>query len=117
MPEPSTSSGDRVTEEARRRAWLDARGVADLPVPVDAALRLETWDDATGAFRVTVRVEASGVLLRRPRADRPWPDADALSQDVSYRWSDPRWDWCLAGDRPISDEQLALLKVRLAATT
>jgi hypothetical protein len=102
---------------AERQAWLDARGIAQLPIAVEPALLLNTWDDQTGAFFVSLDLQTNGSLVRRPRSNEPWPEVDGMHWKRTHRWSDERWDWCLAGDFVISDEQLALLRVRLAATT
>lgn len=102
---------------AARRAWLAARGVADLPIAAEPELQLNAWDDGSGAFHVSLDATVSGSLVRRPHSSEPWDEADDMGWETSYRWSDERWDWCLAGTFTISGEQLELLKVRLATTT
>jgi hypothetical protein len=116
-PTHEEQEAEQKADMAQRRVWLDARGVADLPIPAEPELHLNDWDDASGAFFVTIRLNAHGALVRRPRSDEPWPQVDQMRHEHAYRWSDPRWDWCIAGEFEISDEQLALLKVRLATTT
>lgn len=101
---------------AERRAWLHAHGVV-LELPVEPEVLLHEWSDDDGTFQASFDTHASGSLLRRPRSDAPWPDTGRVHFEQSYRWSDSRWDWLLASTRPIAAEQLALLKVRLAAST
>lgn len=112
---------ERVAEHeadmARRRAWLDARGIARLPLPAEPELLLNEWDDASGAFFLTIRLRAHGALARRPRSDEPWPQVETMNMENMRRWNDSRWDWCLAGSFPVDEELLALLRVRLAETT
>jgi hypothetical protein len=107
----------REEDMAQRRAWLDARGVAQLPIALEPELLLNTWDDLTGAFVVTLDLHTGGSLVRRPRSDEAWDQVAGMRWEYTHRWSDERWDWCLAGNFVISDEQLALLRVRLATTT
>jgi hypothetical protein len=52
-------------------------------------------------------------VQRRPRSTEPWLEAE----EGGRRWSDTTWDWCLSGDFTLSDQQFALLKMRLATTT
>lgn len=115
--ERADHAAEHEADLAWRREWLDARGVAELPIPAEPELQLNDWDDATGAFFVTITLDADGALVRRPRSDDPWPDVEAMHREHVYRWHDTRWDWCLAGGFVIGAEQLALLKVRLASTT
>jgi hypothetical protein len=119
VPAPSRAERDAEHEHdmAQRRRWLDARGIADLPIPLEPTLLLNQWDDDTGACHVTLETDGHGSLIRRPCSADRWTEAEHLGWQHVYRWSDERWDWCLAGDFVISDEQLSLLKVRLATTT
>lgn len=118
-PAPIRAERDAEHEAdmAGRRGWLDARGLAELAIPAEPELVLNAWDDASGAFFVSLEFGSSGALVRRPQSTEPWPQVDTMRYAHSYRWRDRQWDWCLAGDFAVSDEQLALLKVRLATTT
>jgi hypothetical protein len=115
-PTLADQEAEHDRELAERRAWLAARGLAAVPLPVEPELQLHEWDE-DGAFVASLHVGGSGALARRPRSGAAWPEAERLQYPQVHRWSDSTWDWCVALDADISPEQLALLRVRLATTT
>jgi len=102
---------------AERRAWLADRGIASLSFTVTPALMLHEWDDGSGSFHLSFDSMADGSLLRRPRNDQPWADAEQLIWEHHYRWSDARWDWVLGSRQPVDESQLAVMRTRLAQST
>ena len=102
---------------AERRAWLADRGIAGLTFTVTPELMLHEWDDDSGSFHLSFDSMALGSLLRRPRNDQPWTDAEQLHWEHRYRWSDARWDWALGSRQPLNESQLAALREQLAQST
>jgi len=102
---------------AERRAWLADRGIAGLTFTVTPELMLHEWDDDSGSFHLSFDSMALGSLLRRPRDDQPWADAEQFRWEHHYRWSDARWDWALGSRQQVNESQLAALREQLAQST
>jgi hypothetical protein len=119
QPAPSLEQrhAEHEAEVSQRQDWLQARGIDPLAVPVQPEVMLHEWDDATGAFYASLNFPGGGTLIRRPRSGEPWPEPDTTTYPHTRRWSDDRWDWFLAGDWQIADDDFARLRTRLAAAT
>jgi hypothetical protein len=105
----STRHADERAAAERVRHWL-----------AEAALPMPHWwphglahhggdgDPATGAYRVLLEVPGHPELSRWP-AGTPMPGTWAGRHPGRHvhRWSDARWEWALAVDRPLTEPDLA----------
>jgi hypothetical protein len=117
VPSHEEQVGEVEGELRERRDWLRARGIDRFELPMQPEVMLHKWDDATGAFYASLDFPVGAALIRRPRSGEPWPEPDTTNYPHARRWSDDRWDWFLAGDWPIADDDFARLRTRLAAAT
>jgi hypothetical protein len=111
---PTDQQAEQDGIMAARSAWLEQRGIGQLELTIGPDLRLNEWDDDSGAFQAAFHASMSGSLVRYPLADAD-PD---LRQNwpFSYRWSDHSWNWFLGIDREILADELALVQSQLRDT-
>jgi hypothetical protein len=103
----STRREDERAEHERARRWLD-----------EAALPMPRWwprgfgfhggegDPATGAYRVMLDVPGYPELCRWP-AGTPRPESWVQRYPHVHSWRDERWEWTLALEQALADEDLA----------
>ena len=117
-PTPSREEREAAwrAEEAERTAWLARRGLATIPLCLEAGVRLHQWDDESGSLYASVEPHGSAVLIRRPRSDEPWPEPETTNYPHSWRWRDENWDWFFATGASLSNSALGTLKAHLATT-
>jgi hypothetical protein len=111
-----SDDAEHERDMTERRKWLETRGVTPLLLEVEAEVMLHEWDDS-GTMYASLDFHTYGTLLRRHRSADDWPEVDRLHHDSTYRWSDARWDWCLATTPALDETGLARIRDRLARTS
>lgn len=112
---PTRPPPDRHAEHARemamRREWLTRHGIGDITLELPVEIMLNEWQE-DGSFHASLQVSRHGSLVRRPHSDAPWDDN--LNWNFRYEWTSAGWDWIVATDDELSDEELDLLKRTLS---
>lgn len=106
-PVSSRHAEERVEAERVRR-WL---AEAELPMPRWWPRGLghhgSDGDPATGAYRVLLEVPDFAELCRWPVGTSMPACWDQRQQRRHvHRWSDERWEWALAVDQPLTEEEV-----------
>ena len=109
--EPHDWGVDREREMASRRDWLAKRGIGDLLWPVEAAMDLHEWDDASGEFEAGVHFHLTVAMVRRRRSDADWDTRNDWPHE--YRWSDDEWDWYVGANVELRADELRALRAQL----
>lgn len=111
--EASGGRAEHEREMASRRAWLAARGIADLSWMAQAELNLHNWDDESGDFEATVHFAVSASVVRRRRSDADWDTRNSWPHE--YRWSDSEWDWYVGTQAPLRTDEFGTLRTQLGS--
>jgi hypothetical protein len=105
----ATDHEDELAAMRQGHEWLEQQ---DLPVPrwwpAGVAYSTRQGDPHTGAFSVDLEVPGYPSLARWPIGGEPpryW--ADIASRRYTHEWSDGRWQWSLAVDEPLTEDELA----------
>ena len=100
---------DEAEERRMNAEAMASLSIAPVAVTLDLPLHVHT-SDVSGEFSAGFSTSAYGTVQRRRRSNEPWD----LDQNFEHqeRWSDDRWDWCVASDD--MPEQLASIRAQLA---
>lgn len=111
--EPRDRWAEHEREMASRRAWLEARGIGDLSLRVEAPPSLHMWDDESGEFEAGVQFSLSASVVRKRRSDADWDTGNNWPHE--YRWSDDEWDWYVGADANLTGDELRGLRAQLGS--
>lgn len=108
---------DERTHWRRTREWLEQQ---QLPVPrwwpTGVAYSPMQGDPDTGAFSVSLMVPGDPDLARWPVGGVPpqyW--SERAERRHVHQWSDGAWQWALAVDEPLTEDDLAQVKGSISA--
>jgi hypothetical protein len=109
-----TREAEQAREMATREAWLDERGIGDLPLSAPVELTLHQYA-GDGSFHASIEARLQGSLVRRPHSNASWEER--FGWDHIVGWTDERWDWRLGTDAALEAATLAAVKAQLSGTT